>query len=145
MPKEAFNTQTTSQIVESIRIGNYKSTAAQLSGISYRTLTNWLKKGREEPEGIYGQFYLDVLKAEAEFEANAVSELTMSGNPKYLLEVLSRRSPEKWSATSRVNVQVNQKIEDFMNFLCDALSDEPDTLKRVLEIASNYSPDGENE
>jgi hypothetical protein len=145
MPKEAFNTQTTSQIVESIRIGNYKSTAAQLSGISYRTLTNWLKKGREEPEGNYGQFYLDVLKAEAEFEANAVSELTMSGNPKYLLEVLSRRSPEKWSATSRVNVQVNQKIEDFMNFLCDALSDEPDTLKRVLEIASNYSPEGENE
>jgi hypothetical protein len=32
-----------------------------------------------------------------------------------------------------------------MNFLCDALSDEPDTLKRVLEIASNYNPDGENE
>lgn len=136
--RTVFTLKIKEQILAYLRAGSNKSTAAHLCGVSYRTFHNWMRYGHEKPGTLFEGFHTEVLRAEAEFEADCVRMLTDTQNPKYILEVLSRRAPDRWSSSTRINLQVDQKIEDFMNFLIEALSEDRDTLTKVLEVAAEY-------
>jgi hypothetical protein len=141
MPKIVFTPNNKKKIIDSVRKGNHRSTAACSVGITPRTLNNWLAEGRSEGGGAeYRQFHLDLIKAESDFESQIIDSLIETENPKYLLEVLSRRAPDRWAATQKVSLQVTKQIESFMEFLVSSLEDDPETLKKVLEIAASYEP-----
>jgi predicted TPR repeat methyltransferase len=135
--KSKFTKDNQDTIIDLMRAGNHKTVAAQSVGIDYRTLARWLADGKEEDSKYY-EFAQRVLMAEAEFETAAVASITANQNPKYLLEVLSRKNPNRWASTSKVQLLTEQKIEHFMDFLCDNLSEDPEILAKVLEIASKY-------
>ena len=55
-------------ILDALREGNYRDTAAEGAGISYDTLRNWEKKGAAEKKGKYFEFSESIKRAEAEGE-----------------------------------------------------------------------------
>ncbi len=49
------------RIAKLVERGNYVGVAAQLCGVSKRTSSSWLARGRKEPDSIYGQFLQRIL------------------------------------------------------------------------------------
>lgn len=64
-------------IVASIRRGNYIETAANINGVSKPSVFAWMKKGREQKNGIYRRFLDALLKAQSEFEAEMLGIVDM--------------------------------------------------------------------
>lgn len=143
MPKIVFTPQVRQQIVSLIRAGNYLKAASASAGVSYRAVLGWMQRGKTEGEGEYFDFYKAVKKAEADFEQEAVANILASEQPKYILEILSRRNPSSWASTSRVSIQVKEKIENFLEFLAIKLEAEPEILKKVLTLATEYQDENE--
>jgi hypothetical protein len=140
---KAFNEENKRTVIRQVRLGNYLTVAAALCGVDARTIHYWMKKGKDNPEGIYGIFYQKVQQAKAEWEAEALGLIVGSQDPKMMLEIMSRKSPDRWSASTRVTVQVKKHIEKFMDFLTASLEEEPELLERVLKIAVRYEELGE--
>lgn len=138
MPKIAFNESSRLTILTSLRAGNTLKVSANRAGISERTLTNWIKKGKEEVETHHAQFAQDVAREQAEWQAEILNNIQMDGNAKVNLDVLSRRDPKNWAATSRVISIVNDKLGEFSDYMIEELTDEPELLKRFLELAANF-------
>jgi transposase len=74
-------------IYNAIAAGAYVSTAAAIGGISERTLFAWMRRGAEEPDGIYGQFVQSIKKG------LAMAEM------KYVL-VIGEAAKEHWQAAA---------------------------------------------
>lgn len=79
--------------------GCYKDTAAWYAGITPSTLVNWLKKGRDEEEGPYHDFFIAVEKAQAEADAKdlqIIRDAALKGNWQASSWRLERKNPRKW-------------------------------------------------
>ena len=57
-----FTEEARRKILWALRLGNYRIAAAEYAGVADRTLCTWLAKGRDEEEGLYADFYRDVLE-----------------------------------------------------------------------------------
>lgn len=117
------------RLVELLTKGNYRKTAAAAVGISPRTLTNWMRLGKENAEACergeaelddLGAFYELVVGAEAAAEVGCVEGImTMAyslGKPELLLRFLERRYPDRWGKRQleivRSTVDVAAEAED---------------------------------
>jgi len=69
MPKQQFTPKNINTIYGCLAQGNYLKTAAQVSGVSYRSVLGWLQKGREGHSPQYVDFYTEVKRIEATWEA----------------------------------------------------------------------------
>lgn len=56
------------RISNMIRIGSYIEVAAAVNGIGYSTLREWVTKGKEHPESLYGEFARALQKALSDAE-----------------------------------------------------------------------------
>jgi hypothetical protein len=96
-------------IVEAIKKGNYRNTAARLAGISTTALSNWLSWGEtasenavpyDDTQGRYRKLYEDVEEAEAIFEAKMVGRVVdAADDPKNwtaAMTILERTRPHKF-------------------------------------------------
>jgi hypothetical protein len=97
------------QICAFIRAGTYDYVAAEASGISRRTLFEWLERGeRPSKRGrtpVYEQFALAIRRAQA--EARASAEVTVKKiDPKWWLSRMHRERPEApgWNDTRSVEL-----------------------------------------
>src|SRR5690242_17049809 len=75
-------------IVKAVRAGNYRATAAKLSGLSSSALSHWLDYGAagEEP---YATLLRDIEQAEAEWEAEMLEGID---------EEAKSKRPGTWTA-----------------------------------------------
>lgn len=94
------------KIIELLRKGNYRNVVCNAVGIHEDTFYEWIKKGEQ---GIkpYSEFTELVKKVESEFEIellNNILEMTKN-DPKYALEILSRKYPERWGRKEGVNIK----------------------------------------
>lgn len=138
MPKQQFTSSVKTLIYTSISKGNYLKTAAAQAGVNYRTVLGWMRLGKDNPDSPHGEFVNQVKLCEAQWEAETVDMINQNGGEKLKLEMLSRRQPENWAQTSRTIKIVNDKIEEFMDFLVSQLSDDPKTLEKVLEVSQKF-------
>lgn len=54
-------------VLELLRAGASRREAAKMAGLDHSTLVKWIQRGRKaEPGGRWREFYLDVVKAEAD-------------------------------------------------------------------------------
>lgn len=61
-----FTAQARETILQALRVGASRRTAARVAGINERTLRDWLKRGEAGPEGSsYRKFWEDAQEAEA--------------------------------------------------------------------------------
>lgn len=106
------------KIVDAIKQGNYRETAARFAGISVRSFYEWMKRGNAEESGIYRELRDAVIEAEQEAEVLAVQTITSSKDPKHLQWWLERKFPARWG-----------KLSDFMKKLQQDLAE----LKAMIE------------
>lgn len=134
-------------VVEAIRKGNYKRTAAQLAGICEKTLYNWEERGAagEEP---FAEFLQAVKSAEAEAETKLLEEIRTAqgsipgegGRGPDLWQskawILERRWPKRWAA--RVRQAVTEELDAFTDRLQRRLDEA--TYRKVLDASREDAP-----
>ena len=126
-------------IVEALKAGNYRSTAAAAAGIHRNTLINWERWGEEGREP-YADFLTAMQKAEAEAEMALVSEIrhaepgipTVKSPDLWQAKawILERRYGGKWCA--RVKQQVAENVEA----LTAKLKAKPELHQQVVDVLS---------
>jgi hypothetical protein len=91
-----FTAETRRIILEALREGNSRETAAPLAGTTPATLSRWISRGAESQRGsLYRQFAEDVAMAEAAARGRALRILNshMQDQPKWAAWFLERRDP----------------------------------------------------
>lgn len=103
------------KIANLVRAGNYVKPSVLACGANYNTFLSYMKKGKK---GIrpYDEYYEIIEQAKGEFETNAVSKITESGNNGNVgafMWQLPRMFPQRWGAVQRQEVKVDnsQTIE----------------------------------
>lgn len=94
-------------ILEDLREGNCRSTAAEHNGVARSTMSTWVKLGREGHE-VYAAFLAKMVKAEAEAECTAVKTVRKAidlDNVTAAIAWLERRRPKTWGRKDTVKVQ----------------------------------------
>ena len=111
------------KILWALRLGNYRVAAAEYAGVSDRTLCAWLAKGRDEEEGLYADFYRDVLEAEraAEIRALGVIQQAAQKDWKAAAWFLERKFPERYCTRAAIFIAKRLALRDEPDW--DTLSD----------------------
>ncbi len=103
-----FTPEVAEKIVEIVRAGNFRVTAARSVGISEKTLSTWMRSTDKR----YAQLQKDVIEAEAEAEARSVAAIRAYGfdkDPKFLCWWLERKFKRWNSAVHRWELQLLQR------------------------------------
>ena len=102
------------RIVQAIRGGNYRDTAAAYGGVEEATLYNWMKWGEERGEGIYFDFFRAVKEAESHAELEMVAQVRLASrdakNWAASMTWLERKFPQKWGRHERTEHSGEIKI-----------------------------------
>ena len=115
MPAPKLTREIQDRIVESLREGAFRITAAHLVGIHRATLQEWVDRGERvkdsdevpESEVVYRDFAVAVQMAEAEAELVAVKQLrsaTSKGDAKGVAIWLERRHRDRWGSHRTVEL-----------------------------------------
>ena len=97
-----FNDITRQRILKAIRDGQARKTAAEVAGICYELLRQWLRRG-EKGEEPYVAFLGDFERAESEFLERGIQlawRLAQS-DYKHVVDFLGRRYPQEWGTFAR--------------------------------------------
>ena len=124
-PMRKYNPVVHQAIVDVIRAGNYRGTAAKLAGINESTLGDWLrpiKQAREmgltreqvlNPE--YWDLLHDIEEAEADFEQQMISRVTAAANSgapntwQAAMTILERKMPEKFGKRDALKISGDEE------------------------------------
>lgn len=98
------------KIVQALRGGAHRSTAAQFGGVSHTTLRNWMLLA-ESPDAPpeYVEFAEEVQKAEADAEIIRLARLNKAGaDGSWQADAwwLERKNPEKWGKKDRTQMEI---------------------------------------
>ena len=90
-PNSKYSVDIHAKLVDCIRAGNFRITAAKLVGLNRKTLYEWMRR-KDVPE--YKQLKADILRAEAEVEAHYVELILNSSKkePKWAAWWLERKA-----------------------------------------------------
>lgn len=101
-------------IVNAIERGHYRETAANLAGVTYRTLRNWEERG-ETGEAPYAAFFQALKRAEAVAEDSLLQQIQKAqpaivgaqGADLWQAKawIMERRWPGRWGGRVRATVQ----------------------------------------
>ena len=111
-----YNAERHQIIVQAIRNGNYRGTAAKLAGISPETLKDWVAKGVHQPENYPHMQELvdDIERAEAEVEAELVGVVrqhALSDTPNSwtaAMTYLERKHPDRFGKRDTTVIEGGQ-------------------------------------
>jgi hypothetical protein len=99
-----FTSERCDKIIELIRAGNFKTTAARRAGVHPDTLNEWIRRGKAATKGKYFEFSAALEAAEAEAEIKAVAKINDKmddSSIQAILEWLRRRFPELWNTPDK--------------------------------------------
>lgn len=108
--KSKFTPAVREKIVQGLRGGAHRSTAAQFGGVSHTTLRNWLLLA-EDPQAPpeYVEFLDEVTKAEADAEIIRLARINKAGaDGVWQADTwwLERKMPEKWGKKDRTQMEI---------------------------------------
>lgn len=117
-----LNKQVMKKICNLIKSGNYVKQSVKACDVNYNTYLSCMRKGKN---GIapYDEYYRMQEEAKAQFETNAVTEITDSGfngNIGALMWVLPRMYPQRWGKVQRQEV----KVDNSQNIVITKYSDK---------------------
>lgn len=143
------DTKAIDKLVERIREGNYLYVSANSVGIPSPTLTYWLRRGQEEEDGPYHDFYEKVQRANADIEVEMVSRLKQAAedNWKANIEFLQRRFGDRWSRNDRARIAVEEDATpaDVRELLSDPNVRQGlnDIFKKIAELNAGQTVEGD--
>jgi hypothetical protein len=123
-----FNADRAAIIIDLVRKGNFKETAARAARITTRTLDNWVAAGKKAKSGRFFDFFTALELADAEAEANAVERwINHQGNsPEAAKEYLRRRFPH-WNVADKQEIKQENTESDLTK---DRMNEYFEQLKR---------------
>lgn len=127
-PKSKCNDALAQQAAEYLRQGHYRATVARLIGITPECFSDWMHKTGSP----YAEFQTVVHQAEAEAEHLQLAKITESPEPADAKWYLSRKFPDRWAETRRVDV--SGRIDYGMKLNADALTSDT-AREHVLGLA----------
>ncbi len=80
----------TEKLTQALRAGASRAGSADFAGIGYRTMFEWMERGRVQPDSEYGKFRKLVNEAESVAELSAVVQVRKD-DPKWFLSHRFRR------------------------------------------------------
>lgn len=100
------------KVVDAVKRGLPRSTAARIAGVTKSTLMLWLRKGREGVDG-YSDFSDRVRTAEAQAEDQIVATLRglAATSVPACIFLLSRRNPKAWGEASKAAAEAAKPTE----------------------------------
>lgn len=135
--REKLTPEVQARIIEALKLGNYRTTAAKYAGISWRSFCLWMEKGRAARSGRYRTFCALVEDAEAQTEAIAVGKI-LTGDPKWWL---SRKRRKNWGDRVQVDhAGVKDKPIETRTDLGKLSQKKLDEIERILAIEDDADP-----
>ena len=148
-------------IVDGVRQGNYRGTAARMAGVSGDALRHWLDLGEKasfddlpytSQEGRYRQLFEDIEEAESQFEAEMVGRVvTAAEEPKNwaaAMTILERTRPEKFGKRETTVIEGGEKpvMTATLHIITnpEALSAANDMLKQLARPQRSEVPGDSN-
>ncbi len=131
-PKTSLTPEIQRLIIETIRAGNYRTTACQRAGIHRDTLNHWEHRAKsgEEP---FVSFVAELSRAEAEGEVELLAAIR-EGEPGWQGKawIMERRFAKRWSG------RVRQTVAEELGVLTDKLRKglDRDTYEKVIDVTS---------
>ena len=124
----SFTDENRRLILKAISLGVPPKRACEYAGVTKATMTNWLAKGEDsdDDDDPFRQFYLDVMKQDAQFMVKLLNYCSPIDNPKISLELLKLRFPEDFS--TKKNVEVSGNVATDLN-----INEKKDRLRRMLD------------
>lgn len=82
-----------------LKAANYRDAACAYAGVSRPTFYEWLAKGEEDPDSVWGEFRQQVLNAEGQAENSLVMSWRTHAPTDWRAarDLLERRYPARWS------------------------------------------------
>lgn len=101
-------------LCEAVREGNFRLVAAQFAGVNQRTFSEWMTRGRREPDGPYGELLraIQAAESEAEMKALAVVMAAAVDDPANARWYLERKFPERWGSQSRDIRDLKKRLDE---------------------------------
>lgn len=141
-PKTKLTSEVRERLLMALRGGNFRATACQWAGVSYRSFAEWMQRGKEQPTSDLGEFRRAVIEAEklAEIRAVGLVMKAAENDPKHAQWWLTHRYPQRWSEK-----RVTQKVEHTHSL--DALTDEQieARFKELMQTAAEKAAAGDDE
>lgn len=127
----------------SLRLGNFRETAAAQAGVSSRTLRNWLRAAAEGKDPVYVAFAQALDLAEATGETRDVAKMRQAGGEDWrsIAWRLERRFPKRWGA--RLNVTLTEELEKLVRIAERVLDDA--SFGKLLEAIASEQERGSEE
>ena len=144
-----FTKERCDKILELVRKGNFKTTAARVAGVHPETINEWIRRGNAAKSGKYFEFSVALEKAEAEAEDYAVSKINTKMNDSSipaLLDYMRRRFPD-WNVADNKEstvtyVNKNEEVIDLR--LENLLARYNPGRRKVSKDGSGESVDTDN-
>ncbi len=119
------------QICLSLRLGNFRETAAAAAGVSSRTLRNWLRLAAANKDPVYVKFAKALELAEALGETRDVAKMAKAGGEDWrsIAWRLERRFSKRWG--QHINISLTEEIDKMLRLAEKVLDD--DAFGKLLE------------
>jgi hypothetical protein len=101
-------------ILDALREGNYRDTAAEGAGITYNTFREWEKKGEVEEKGKFHDFNVAIKRAEAEGEQLHIRRINQAGEEGAWQAdawMLERKDPKKWGRKDATKLELSGEVK----------------------------------
>ena len=122
------------RIGDNIALGLTYSLVASAAGITYNTLNDWIKLGRDSTSGKYFEFYQYIQKCNADGALNIIQRLNDSakaGDTRICMWILERRFPVDFA---RRNYRKMNVVSENQNVIVDiAINDADGIREQILE------------
>lgn len=124
----SFTDENRRMILKAIKLGVPPEKACEYAGITKATMSRWLAKGEssDDEDDPFRQFYLEVMRQDAQYMAKLLNYCSPIDNPKISLELLKLRYPQYFS--TKKNVEVSGNVATDLN-----INEKKDRLRRMLD------------
>lgn len=122
------------KIVEVVRQGNFRETAAAAAGIDARTMRRWLYRGAQG-EQPYRDFSEALDQAEAESEVADIGAIAAAAVDDWKSIAWRReRMSNRWQL--RLRVELTKELDTLLDALEGEFANEPGIYERILAVAA---------
>jgi len=100
------------KIIEKVRDGHHPDAVARYCGISPNIFMEWMKRGAEGKDKEHYDFYIDVMKADAEGEMAGIDQIRVQSYDNWTARawLLERRYPERWGRQQAIKHDHNVNV-----------------------------------
>lgn len=121
------------RFLKHLRLGITLETACAGVGIDYSTFRRWMLEGEVHSKGRFREFCEDTHRAIAESEVILLNRISESSKRDWRAAawILERRFSQNWSASAKIQLQVEAELDRALDKLQSKLS--PSAYRELLE------------